>query len=155
MLKTMPEKSGRTTREVVEELSADPAFARAWALEEAKAILASNVAVLRHERGWTQKELALAAGTRQPRIAEIENGAANPQYDTLVRIATALDVEVCDLVRRRREEVVKYAVAKVLPVSARYPDRAAWMGWDEGAVESSPTHRTSANAVNELFALNA
>jgi predicted transcriptional regulator len=108
---------GKTLDEVVAELSADPTFARAWVVEEAKAILGANLAILRHERGLTQKELAEAAGMRQPRIAEIEQAAANPQYETLVRIAAALGVDVAELVRREREpaaQTVEYATPAVV-----------------------------------------
>jgi transcriptional regulator with XRE-family HTH domain len=149
----MPKRHGLTTQEVVDHFRADPAFARAWELEEAKAILAANIAILRHQRGLTQKQLAAAAGMRQPRVAELEHGASNPQLDTLVRVASALEVGVSDLVRKHEEDVTVHVTVKQLPASARYEAAVHWEGW----VEQTATQHLSAShaAVNDNFALNA
>lgn len=85
------------TASLVAHLSRDPEFATAWELEEPLATLAVNVATLRRARGLTQKELADRAGMRQPRVAEIERGDANPELKTLIRIAKALGVGLADL----------------------------------------------------------
>lgn len=85
------------TAGLVAHLSHDPGFAAAWELEEPLATLAVNVATLRRARGLTQKELADLAGMRQPRVAEIERGDANPELKTLIRIARALEVGLADL----------------------------------------------------------
>lgn len=45
---------------------------------------------LRLERGWTQKELAERAGTKQANISRLENGLLNPSVDMLQRVAEAL-----------------------------------------------------------------
>jgi DNA-binding XRE family transcriptional regulator len=92
---------GWTLDEVVAEFSKDPAFARAWVVDEAKAILGSNVAIIRFARDLSQKDLAEAVGIRAKRIVEIEQGCGNPRYDTLARIAAALHVEVAELVSRK------------------------------------------------------
>jgi transcriptional regulator with XRE-family HTH domain len=48
---------------------------------------------LRENRGWTQPQLAEAAGMRQPRISEMEKpGERKPNLDTLLRLASAFDV---------------------------------------------------------------
>ncbi len=60
-------------------------------------ILASNVYRLRTGLGLTQAHLAERIGVRQPRIAEIERGDANPRLDTLARLAAALRVSVSAL----------------------------------------------------------
>ena len=99
---------GMGTRDILGAMGSDPEFASAWDLEEPKVALAINVARLRHQRRMTQAQLAEAAATRQPRIAEIERGDANPKFETLVRISRALGVEVEDLVRR--EEPAKQGV---------------------------------------------
>ncbi|HEU0014436.1 MAG TPA: helix-turn-helix transcriptional regulator [Longimicrobium sp.] len=91
-------RKDRTTAQVVAELSRDPAFAAAWALSAPKVALAANVSRLREERGLTQAELAAAAGMKQPRIAEMERGDANPTLETLTRVALALRVPVEALV---------------------------------------------------------
>ena len=45
-------------------------------------------------RGWSQLDLALAAGTNQPHIWAIETGAKRPNTDTLLRLAAALGCEL-------------------------------------------------------------
>lgn len=45
----------------------------------------------------TQEELARAADMRQPRIAEIERGDANPTLSTLAKLAAALGVSVSEI----------------------------------------------------------
>lgn len=47
----------------------------------------------------TQDALAYAAETSQNLISEVEAGLANPQLDTLIRIAAALDTNLVILAR--------------------------------------------------------
>lgn len=88
-----------THEELLREFQEDAAFAAAWAVERPKAHLAANVLRFRDARGWTQQELARRAQMRQPRIAEIERGDANPTLETISRIAHALGLSVDALVR--------------------------------------------------------
>ena len=44
--------------------------------------------------GLTQKQLAERAGTKQSRISEVETLGGNVRFDTLDRIARALDLEI-------------------------------------------------------------
>lgn len=53
--------------------------------------IGENIKELRRYRKLTQQELAEAAGVRLATISEIETGKANFQFNTLVRIATALN----------------------------------------------------------------
>jgi DNA-binding XRE family transcriptional regulator len=71
----------------------DPEFRALQQLPKPHVELALNVNRLRNARGMTQEELAAAAGMKQPRIAEIERGDANPKLHTLTRLAIALGVE--------------------------------------------------------------
>jgi ribosome-binding protein aMBF1 (putative translation factor) len=48
----------------------------------------------RNRRGWSQTELAMAIGSRQPVISRLERGDGNPSLQTLVRIAKALDLSL-------------------------------------------------------------
>lgn len=57
-----------------------------------RAILAHNVWRLREAKGLSQGALAADAGIYQELISRIENGAANPELDTLGKIAAALGV---------------------------------------------------------------
>ena len=53
-------------------------------------IIIDKLIELRKEMGLTQKELAQAANLAQPAIARLENKAAIPQLDTLLKVASAL-----------------------------------------------------------------
>lgn len=77
-----------------EEHPTDPAVA---AEVDPPHVLASNVYRLRKDRGLTQEQLAEEVGVRQPRIAEVERGDANPRLLTLSRLAFALGVPVAAL----------------------------------------------------------
>ncbi len=78
-------------RRLEEESPTDPAVA---AEVDPPHVLASNVYGLRKHRGLTQDQLAEAVGVRQPRIAEVERGDANPRLLTLSKLAFALGVPV-------------------------------------------------------------
>jgi transcriptional regulator with XRE-family HTH domain len=60
-------------------------------------ILAGNVRRLREAKGLSQGALAADAGIYQELISRIENGAANPELDTLGKIAAALGVHPHEL----------------------------------------------------------
>jgi transcriptional regulator with XRE-family HTH domain len=60
-------------------------------------ILAGNVRRLREAKGLWQGALAADAGIYQELISRIENGAANPELDTLGKIASALGVHPREL----------------------------------------------------------
>ena len=53
--------------------------------------IGKNIKQLRQFRELTQHQLADAAGVRLATISDIELGKANFQFNTLVRIATALN----------------------------------------------------------------
>ncbi|MET1047123.1 MAG: helix-turn-helix transcriptional regulator [Hyphomicrobium sp.] len=55
---------------------------------------------MRNDRGWSQRDLAAAAGVQQRRIGEIELCTANPTLATLQRIAGSLQIEVSELLVR-------------------------------------------------------
>lgn len=99
--------------ELAEKWTSDEEYRRALALELPKGYLGVNVYKLRTDAGWTQEELARRAGLRQPRIAEIERGDANPRLETLARVARALGVEVADLLRNPEAAAPRAAREKV------------------------------------------
>ena len=49
---------------------------------------------LRLEKGYSQEELAKKAGTKQAVISRIENGESEPRFQTINKIAKALDKKV-------------------------------------------------------------
>jgi DNA-binding XRE family transcriptional regulator len=54
--------------------------------------------VWREHRGWTQQQLASAAGVTQSMVTMIETGRRKGQADTLKRLAAALRIDLDDLV---------------------------------------------------------
>jgi transcriptional regulator with XRE-family HTH domain len=64
---------------------------------EIRAVLAKNVRRLRTAKGLSQDALAADANQHQGLISEIENGRANPELDTLGKIAAALGVHAREL----------------------------------------------------------
>jgi DNA-binding XRE family transcriptional regulator len=58
----------------------------------------SRIRTYRKYRGMTVTELAAAAEISQPHLSDIENGKKTGSVDVLKRIATALKVDLDDLV---------------------------------------------------------
>ena len=61
---------------------------------EPKYRLISQLIGARIKKGLTQKQLAERIGTKQSAIARIESGNANPSFDFLKKITSALDSEL-------------------------------------------------------------
>lgn len=59
--------------------------------------VAENLKKIRKEKGFSQKEIAVKLGVSQPSYAQYENGKRVPKFETLQRIANALDCPVYDL----------------------------------------------------------
>lgn len=69
-------------------------------MRQAQTTLAVNIRRLRKARGWSQKQLAQAAGTTT--VAMLESGKVlNPKADTIIGIAGALGVTAESLFRAR------------------------------------------------------
>lgn len=62
-------------------------------------VLADNLVRERELRQWTQEELSQASGVGREHIAHIERREQNPTLDTLVRLASGLDISVEALLR--------------------------------------------------------
>lgn len=70
-----------------------------------KGMLAERVRELREARGLSQNALAKAAGLSHTFVGRIESGVAHrPSYDTLRRLADALDVPIGRLLMEMDEE---------------------------------------------------
>jgi transcriptional regulator with XRE-family HTH domain len=54
---------------------------------------------IRIKKGFSQDALALKANMSQTFLSNVEQGKADPSLSTLKRLAGALSVTVCDLVR--------------------------------------------------------
>jgi transcriptional regulator with XRE-family HTH domain len=137
---------------------ASPSFAAAWQDERAAASLAINTLRLRKAKGWSQKELAEEAAMKQPKIAQIERGDANPELRTISRLARALGVEPADLLLDPYT-TVEAAAPEVRRVTIAVVNQS---GFDEAAHSGSSGLRSvlrkqsdprDLSAANDNFAL--
>jgi len=62
-------------------------------------LLGQRIRAIRKAKGWTQEQLGSKADISYKFIGEIERGQQNPSFDTLVKIADALEIELFDLFR--------------------------------------------------------
>lgn len=67
-----------------------------------KDVMAINMRRLRHDRGLTQEELAASSGLSTRYVGSIERAAVSASVSVLGRIADALGVDPCDLIRKAR-----------------------------------------------------
>ena len=65
--------------------------------------LADNIKALRTARGLSQQQIARAAGVPRATWTHLESGAANPTLTVLVKVATALQVRVDELLAAPRQ----------------------------------------------------
>jgi transcriptional regulator with XRE-family HTH domain len=73
---------------------AEPGAADAYSAACIAYALGRSVRQLREQRGWSQTELARAAGMTQSAVARFEAGGTMPTLPVLERLARALDVEL-------------------------------------------------------------
>jgi len=83
-----------TFRELLARQLENPEFRAEWERLAAARAVAEIVASNRESKGMTQTALARAIGVRQPVIARIESGEHVPTIETLIKIASALDIEI-------------------------------------------------------------
>jgi transcriptional regulator with XRE-family HTH domain len=67
--------------------------------QAARRTLARNLRRLRLARSLTQEQLAQAAHVLQAQISKMEAGKINARLDSLERIATALGVDLAELMQ--------------------------------------------------------
>jgi transcriptional regulator with XRE-family HTH domain len=68
-------------------------------LASARQLLAINLIKHRARLGWSQEALAFEAGLHRTFIAHVERQARNISIDNIERIAVALGVKVCELLK--------------------------------------------------------
>jgi len=66
--------------------------------DEAAVNLAMNLRILREARGLTQQQMAKLTELPRPTWTNLESGAANPTLGVLVKVATALQLRVEELI---------------------------------------------------------
>lgn len=62
----------------------------------------------RKKAGLTQRELGQRIGVTYQTIAQWENDLRNPKYETLLKIANALDIDVMQLFTDRESEIAEF-----------------------------------------------
>ncbi|MGI9186006.1 MAG: helix-turn-helix domain-containing protein [Gaiellales bacterium] len=87
-------------REIWERLT--PAEREEARLHRSEIRLGMSINALRHGRGMTQAQLAERSGVPQGQISRIEQAAGvNPTQKTLLKLARALDADLCIVPRER------------------------------------------------------
>ena len=86
--------------------------------------VARAVRDVRHSRGMSQRQLAGRMQVPRTYISKIENGKAIPTLGSLERLAAALEVDICQLVRdgrsQREEEMAEILADPFLAELAQY-----------------------------------
>lgn len=67
-----------------------------------KEVMAVNLRRARHDRELTQEELAHRAGISSRYVGKIESAKVSASVTVLGRLAIALDIDPCELIRARR-----------------------------------------------------
>ncbi|ESY01386.1 helix-turn-helix transcriptional regulator [Mesorhizobium sp. LNJC405B00] len=65
-----------------------------------KEIMAVNMRRLRHDQNVTQEELAASSGLSMRYVGSIERARVSASVSVLGRIAKALNVDPCELIRK-------------------------------------------------------
>jgi transcriptional regulator with XRE-family HTH domain len=68
---------------------------------ELKDVLAMNLRLLRQEQEITQEDLADRTGLSSRYVGSIERGRVSASITVLEKLAAALNMDPCDLLRRR------------------------------------------------------
>lgn len=110
--------------------------------------LADNIVYLRNRRGLSQEGLAKMAEIPRSTLANIESGSGNPSLQNLVRISTALQVGIEELLSRPRNECELLTEDKV-QVHKRHqgkvriykivPDKVKGVGVEKLEIEAGAT----------------
>lgn len=69
-----------------------------WNEDSAVDSVGRRIRARRQAKGWTQEQLAAAAGVHPTYLGGIERGTRNPSLRNLLRVAAALGVELARLV---------------------------------------------------------
>ncbi len=94
----------KTHDEVLAQQLRNPEFRAEWERTAPARAVASKVIAYRAQNGLSQSALAGQIGMSQPAVARLERGDHNPTVDTLMRLASALDVEfVLDIAPAKKD----------------------------------------------------
>ena len=80
---------------VAEAINADADFREEWERLAPARKLAVELIRHRSDAGLSQAALARQLGVSQPRVAKLESGEHNPDFETIARIAAITGIEFC------------------------------------------------------------
>jgi len=78
---------------IVERLGTDPEFRAEWERTALARAVAVAIVRYRSEHDLSQRDLAQRLGMKQPQVARLELGEVNPSIETLMRLASELEIE--------------------------------------------------------------
>ena len=85
--------------------------------------IAAEIAIKRHEKGLSQKDFAALMGVSQGLVSRWEKGECNFTLETLIKIASKLDIQVqCPFVTK---VPTRYS-SSTDNIVELYPDRSSW-----------------------------
>lgn len=90
--------------------------------------LGSNIHNFRIAKGYSMKELAVAAGVTTSLISQIEHDKANPSINTLLSISSALNVSISEFFTQTKEDPSE---AYIIKKEDRIPVGNPKKGWTQ------------------------
>ena len=79
---------------IAEQLRTDPEFRVEWERTALARAVAVAIVCYRAEHDLSQRELADRLGMKQPQVGRLELGEVNPSIETLMRLASQLNLEL-------------------------------------------------------------
>lgn len=89
-------------------------------LQYALDIIAANIVTARKEKGITQEDLAFKAGIDRTYIGYVENSKHNVTLGMLIKIASALDLELLDLLKLKEAKTEIEQLNELFPYIRKY-----------------------------------
>jgi DNA-binding XRE family transcriptional regulator len=93
--KVMAKGKPTTYEEFEAELLERPGVRREFEALQPKYDLIRALIQRRHQQGISQAELAKMVGMQQPAISRLENGSHSTAIGTVIKVASALGLEIC------------------------------------------------------------
>lgn len=69
--------------------------------------LGKRIRTLREERHYSQETLGFKADLHRTYVSQLELGQRNPSYTTLLKLASALSIDIVELVSKENVHVIK------------------------------------------------
>jgi len=88
--------------------------------KEVRATLARNIKAFRGNRNWSQADLAEKSGLSIVYLSDIERGNKWPYLDTMLKLASAFNIEIYELIKP--EHTMPPTIASII---TKYTDEAA------------------------------